>query len=440
MTAHAPHDTLAPVPAGEGVPVPRFGIEALNVHCGVARIPVPALFAGRGLDLARLDNVMMNNKSVALPCEDPVTHAVNAARPLLDRMTPAGREAIELLVTSTESGIDYSKSVASYVHEYLGLSRNCRVLEVKQACYGATAALQLAAAHIASGLSPGAKALVIGTDVSLVDEGAQYTEPAMGTGAAALVVGDDPRVLALDPGAFGTYSYETFDSARPGPTFDVADADRSLFAYLDCLSGSFGAYAERVEGADFATTFDHLAMHTPFAGLVRAAHRKMLRECAGVRSPEAVEEDFARRVAPALAYPREVGNLCSGSLYLALAGLLETARPRPGTRVGLFSYGSGCASEFYSGVVDARAQQEVAALGIGRSLAARSELTFDEYTELLGETRSCLVPERERRIDVDRYVPLLDSFTKERELLLHTGIDGFHRTYTWHSADRPAGR
>src|SRR5579859_153337 len=110
------------------------GIEALNVYAGVALIAVEALFEGRGLDPGRLANLMMTEKSVGLPCEDPVTNAVNAARPVLDRLSAADRERIEALVTSTESGVDLSKSVASYVHEYLGLPRRCRLVEVKQAC------------------------------------------------------------------------------------------------------------------------------------------------------------------------------------------------------------------------------------------------------------------------------------------------------------------
>src|SRR5579859_2331287 len=192
-----------------------YGIEALNVYAGLAAIPVPELFAGRGLDEARLANLMMHERSIALPFEDPVTNAVNAARPLLDALAPGQRDAIELLVTSTESGIDFSKSVASYAHEHLGLPRTCRILEVKQACYAATGALQLAAGYLASGISPGAKALVIATDVALVDARAGYAEPATGHGAAAVLLGDRPTVLRLDLGAFGLHGYETPDSARP---------------------------------------------------------------------------------------------------------------------------------------------------------------------------------------------------------------------------------
>ena len=412
---------------------PRVGIEALNAYCGVASIPVPALFAGRGLDPARIDNLMMRERSVGLPCEDPVSNAVNAARPLLDAL-PAGELArVELLVTSTESGIDYSKSVASYVHEYLGLSRNCRLVEVKQACYAATAATQLAAGYLASAASPGAKALVIATDVSLVDERAEYAEPAMGHGAVALLLSAQPRVLTLDLGAFGAYSYETLDSARPAPTFDIADADRSLFTYLDCFSNSFRDYATRVEGADFATTFDYLAMHTPFGGMVRAAHRKLTREFARDRF-HAVDEDFQRRVAPALVYPTAVGNLCSGSVYLALASVIESADPAAvaaGARVGLYSYGSGCSSEFFSGLIDGESARALGELRIAKHLSARVELGFDEYAGLLDENKRCLVPERDRDAAAGLCRPILDRYPIERDLLVYTGTKAYHRQYEW---------
>ena len=407
-----------------------YGIDALNVYAGIARIGVPELFAGRGLDPDRLANLAMAERSVGLPFEDPVTNAVNAARPLLDALSTADRDSVELLVTSTESGVDLSKSVASYVHEYLGLSRTCRLLEVKQACYAATAAVQLATGYLASGAAPGAKALVIATDVALVDARAGYAEPATGHGAAAVLVGEDPRVLTIDPGAFGLYCYETLDSARPTPTFDIADVDRSLFAYLDCLANAFDDYAGRVTDADFARTFDRLAFHTPFAGLVRAAHRKMMR-AAGVSAAE-VDADFERRVQPSLRYPSRVGNLCSGSVYLALASLLDCDTGRApvddGARVGLYSYGSGCSAELFSGVVDAGSRAAVRAMGIGAHLDARRELTFGEYEDLLGDALAVLTPERDRTVDLDRWAGYLDG---ARNRLVHTGIKEYHRRYEW---------
>lgn len=406
------------------------GIEALNVHCGYAYATVPELFRGRGLDPGRIENLMMTRRSIGLPCEDPVTNAVNAALPIVAALSDEERAGIEVLVTSTESGVDLSKSVASYVHEYLGLSRNCRFFEVKQACYGATGAIQLAAGYLASGISPGAKALVIATDVAVVDEHAEYSEPAAGHGAAAVLIGDEGTILEFDLGAFGTYSYETLDSARPEPTFDIADVDRSLFAYLDCFSNSVADYRSKVDGADFMTTFDHLVMHTPFAGLVKAGHRKLLREH-GVRRPGEVAADFERRVAPSLVYPSVVGNLCSGSVYLALASLIDSAPLTEPVRVGLFSYGSGCSSEFFSGITGPDAKRALSTMGIGERLANRVEIDFDQYLAVLAVNKRCLVPVPDRDIDPAGYAPVLDRVPDRKEQLLFTGVREYHRQYAW---------
>ncbi|MFG2500673.1 hydroxymethylglutaryl-CoA synthase family protein [Streptomyces sp. NPDC048441] len=422
MNGTVTHDT-GPA-AGTG----RFGIEALDVYGGVACVSAQEVCTGRDLDPGRFGNLMMTRRSVGLPFEDPVTNAVNAARPLLDRLGCADR--VGTLITCTESGLDYSKSVASYVHDALGLGRNCRLLEAKQACYSATGALQLAAGYIASGVDPGAKVLIIATDVSLADAEAGYAEPATGNGAVALLVGDDPRVLTLDPGAFGTYGFEVLDTARPAPDVEIADVDQSLLAYLDCFKNSFAHYQSRVAGADFVSTFDHLAMHTPFAGMAKAGHRKLMRELAGAR-PQAIEADFERRLAPSLVYPSQVGNLFAGSLYLSLASLIDTVRPGEPLRVGLFSYGSGCASEFYSGVIDASSAAEVAASGIADSLAARAEVDFAAYDALVTENAGCLLPVRNRKVDLGRHTALLEQAAPRRPLLALTAVEDFHRRYEW---------
>lgn len=420
----------SPDSAAGAASAPRYGIEAINVYCGLAQIPVRALFQGRGLDLDRVGHLMMSARSIALPCEDPVTNAVNAALPIVSALRADQRDRIELLVTSSESGIDYSKSISSYVHEYLGLSRHCRILEVKQACYAATGALQLAAAYAASGVSPGAKALVIATDVSMVDARAGYAEPATGHGAAAMLISDRPRVMALDLGAFGIYGYETLDSARPGPDYDIADVDSSLFTYLDCLSHSFADYRAKVADVDLRTTFDQLAMHTPFAGLVKAAHRKLMREQAAAGAAE-IAADFEARLGPSLRYPSVVGNLCSGAIYLALCSVIDHAPGGQPARVGLFAYGSGCASEFFSGLIDAGSRQALAPMRIAARLEARVPISYDEYLDLLADNSRCLVPVPDRKIDVSAYERFLDADGERGRLLAFRGVERFHRKYEW---------
>jgi len=105
-----------------------------------------------------------------------------------------------------------------------------------------------------------------------------------------VLVSDARGILTIDPRRVGNYSFETLDYRAPDPTFDIATST-SRCAYLDCLKHAFLAYRDRVEGTDFAATFDFLVMHTPFAGLVKAGHRKMMREFAREAAAE-IEQDF----------------------------------------------------------------------------------------------------------------------------------------------------
>ncbi|MFD0395933.1 hydroxymethylglutaryl-CoA synthase [Streptomyces nogalater] len=147
-------------------------------------------------------------------------------------------------------------------------------------------------------------------------------------------------------------------------------------------------------------------------------------------APDAIEADFAARVSPSLVYPSRVGNLCSGSVYLALASLIDNAPYQGTARVGLFSYGSGCASEFFSGVIDEGSRAALAVMDIA-GLNARVPLDFAEYTELLAENSRCLVPVADRKIEVERYRRFLDARPGREPLLAYRGTEGYHRTYEW---------
>ncbi|GAA3452364.1 hydroxymethylglutaryl-CoA synthase family protein [Dactylosporangium matsuzakiense] len=406
------------------------GIEAINAYVGRASLGVPQLFEARGLDDRRSANLMMDRKSVNLPCEDPVTNAVNAARPLVQALTDEERDRIELIIVGTESGLDFGKPISTYIQHYLGLGRRCRSFEVKHACYGGTAALQSAAAIIGASPVPGARALVIAADSASVAARNTYWEPSQGAGAVAMLVGRDAEILALDPGANGYHSFEVMDTLRPRPDLEAGDSDLSLMSYMECLEHSFAAYRERVGAADLLDTFDHLVFHTPFAGMVKSAYRRLRRK-ERPAPPAQVEADFTARVAPCLTYATRVGNVYSASLYLALCSLIDEADITRPERLGLFSYGSGCASEFYSGVVTPAGKALLARQGIAAAIADRYPLSMPEY-ELISDLslhRMCGV--QDHKYDVSPYERVYDSHVAGRGLLVLDRVENFHRQYRW---------
>lgn len=414
------------------------GIEAMNVFGGTACLDVMKLAAHRGLDTARFENLLMKGKAVALPCEDPVTFAVNAAKPVIDAMSPEDRSRIELLITCTESGIDFGKSMSTYIHDQLGLDRHCRLFEIKQACYAATAGLQMALGFILSQASPGAKALVVATDISrfLVAEGGDalsedwsYAEPSSGAGAVALLVSDKPHVFEADVGANGYYGYEVMDTCRPVVDSEAGDADLSLLSYLDCCEQTFLEYQRRVEGADYRETFQYLSYHTPFGGMVKGAHRNMMRKLAKA-SPPQIEEDFRRRVLPGLDFCQQIGNVMGGTLFVSLASTICNGDFSTPKRIGCFSYGSGCCSEFFSGVVTADGARRMKGMNIAANLDRRHGLSIEEYEDLLHRGREVRFGTRNVRLDLDD-IPGLGETRRYGPRLVLSEIREFHRCYEW---------
>lgn len=404
----------------------RAGIEDLGVYAGRAFIDVNELASARGLEVQRMQNLLMREKTVSLPFEDAVSFAVNAAKPVVDRLTPDERGRIEQVIVASESGIDFGKPLSSYVHDYLGLSRNCRTFEIKHACYGGTAALQTALAFVHSEVSPGSKSLVITTDAARPIPHT-YAEPSQGAAAVALLIGDEPRVLEIEKGRSGCYGFEVMDSCRPTSEIETGDADLSLLTYLECIENSFKAYQKKVPEAQFAAFFDYLAFHTPFGGMVKGAHRTMMRKFERV-PPAAVEEDYRRRLEPSLRYCARVGNVYSGTIFLALAGVLESGTFDDGTkRIGLFSYGSGCCSEFYSGLTTPDSKRAARGAELTRQLDTRHRLTMNEYDRLLALQRNLPFGLRDGE-------PEGADFSRHVEgsglLVLHKVRD-YHREYRW---------
>lgn len=416
----------------------QVGIESLNVYGGSAKLNLKLLAKARQLDSNRFNNLLMKEKTVAMPYEDPVSYAVNAAKPIIDNLDDIGKQNIEMVITCTESGIDFGKSISTYIHKYLELSRNCRMFELKQACYSGTAGLQMAVNFVLSQTSPGAKVLVLATDLSrffvsqegkIENEDWSFAEPSGGSGAVAFLVSDIPKIFQIDVGCSGYYGFEVMDTCRPTPDFEAGDADLSLLSYLDCCENAYMEYQERVEGADYQTTFDYLCFHTPFGGMVKGTHKNMMRKFKKAK-PIAIENDFQNRVMPGLSYCQQVGNIMSASIFLSLASVIDNVEHVAPHRIGLFSYGSGCCSEFYSGIVTSEAKQILDKRAIQTQLAERYSLSMEEYDLLLHRNSQISFGVRDLSLDYHLFPTIWKQIEGTGRLVLKC-VKNFYREYEW---------
>jgi polyketide biosynthesis 3-hydroxy-3-methylglutaryl-CoA synthase-like enzyme PksG len=310
------------------------------------------------------------------------------------------------------------------------------LFEVKQACYSGVVGLQMATNFILSQTSPNAKALVITSDISrfaLDDPNAvqewAYSEPTSGAGAVAMLVSDKPNIFHLDHGAYGNHAFEVMDTCRPGPDTEAGDADLSLMAYLDCCTGAFKDYTRRVEATDFRDSFSYLCFHTPFGGMVKGAHRQLMRKLYKA-DPKDIDADFEKRLTPSLAYGKQMGNSAGGSVFVALAGTLDSIQLDQPVRIGLFSYGSGCCSEFFSGIITPEGQATLRKMKISEALKNRYQLSIDQYEALLSGNHTVRFGTRDIKLD-HQIIPDIWTQNKNGNWLVLDAIEGYHRKYIW---------
>ncbi|AKJ65330.1 hydroxymethylglutaryl-CoA synthase [Kiritimatiella glycovorans] len=350
----------------------NIGIDSISFYTAQYAFDLEKLAEARSVDPKKyLQGLGQERMSVAPPDEDAVTLGASAAHPL---RRDGKLDDIDLLLFATESGVDQSKAGGLFIHGLLDLPSRCRVLEVKQACYSATAALQLAAAHVRG--SPGRKALVIASDVARY-ELENPGEATQGCGAVAFTVAADPAVLALDPEA-GYHAEDVMDFWRPNYRREaLVDGKYSTRVYIDTMLHCWRDYAG--QSGRGLEDFERFCYHLPFSRMAEKAQVRLARALHAEADGKRIEEwlEGTRE------YARVTGNCYAASLYVALTSLLDApGKDLAQCRLGLFSYGSGCVGEWFSGVVQPGYRQALYTQQHRAMLANREPLTYRQYEDI----------------------------------------------------------
>ncbi|MDN5722364.1 MAG: hydroxymethylglutaryl-CoA synthase [Corynebacterium sp.] len=310
--------------------------------------------------------------------EDIVTMGAAAAKPLLERN---GIEGIRTLLFATESGVDQSKAAGISAAKLLGLPHSVRVVEMKQACYGGTAALQAAIGIVAR--SPQERVLIIASDNAryLLDSPG---EPTQGAGAVGMLVSADPELLEIEP-ANGISTTDVDDFWRPNDsTTAVVDGHLSVGAYLDAVSDAWADLQS--QGGPAIGDIDRVIYHQPYTKMAKKAQAR-LREVSGddistALNPGDEADGRDTGLETGSRYNRRLGNSYTASLYSCLASLIDHEDDLAGKRIGLFSYGSGCVSEFLTGVVQPGYLQRRNPERAATLLDTRVPVSIEEYRAL----------------------------------------------------------
>lgn len=194
----------------------------------------------------------------------------------------------------------------------------------------------------------------------------------------------------------------TYDFYKPQLSSEYPEVDGpvSVVTYVAALDAAYTVFREKVTKAakrahlNGHTTekpsdtplsledFDYAIFHSPYGKQAVKGHARMMfndflanskhPRFANIPEPEkllattpavslsdkniekvfvgASKASFATKTDPAMACSKRLGNMYTASLYGCLASLLSTVEPATllGKRVSLFSFGSGCASSFWT--------------------------------------------------------------------------------------------
>ncbi len=348
----------------------KVGIDTIAFYTSHYSLELACLAKERGIDPDKYSvGLGQHHMSVPPPDEDVVTMAANAAAEAIKSVDISD---IEMVLFATESGIDQSKAAGIYVHDLLGLPERCRVIELKQACYSATIALQLALPFLRQ--HPDKKVLLIASDIARYGLGTPG-ESSQGAGAVAMVLSANPRILAFDT-EYGVVTENVMDFWRPNYSDSAfVEGKYSSKLYLSMLEKSWQQY-QALSGRGFAD-HDFYCYHTPVPRLVEKAHQHL----AKINAQEKLsEEDMSAHIGLSMEYARKIGNSYTASLYIGLAALLDISTENlAGKRIGFYSYGSGCVAEYFSGTIQPSYREGLSTKYHQAMLAARVPLSYPEY-------------------------------------------------------------
>lgn len=374
-----------------------IGIDQINFYVPKFYVDMAKLAEARNVDPNKfLIGIGQTQMAVSPVNQDIVSMGANAAK---DIITEDDKKKIGMVIVATESAIDSAKAAAVQIHNLLGIQPFARCFEMKEACYAATPAIQLAKDYLNN--RPDEKVLVIASDTARygLNSGG---EPTQGAGAVAMMISHNPSILALNDDAVA-YTEDVYDFWRPtGHKYPLVDGALSKDAYIRSFQQSWNEYAKRYNKslADFAS----LCFHVPFTKMGQKALASIIDD-----ADETTQERLKSGYEDAVDYNRYVGNIYTGSLYLSLISLLENRDLSSGDTIGLFSYGSGSVGEFFSGTLVDGYEQHLAKDAHRDLLNQRKELSVEDYETFFKRFDDLQFDSNEEQVEEDQHIFYLED-------------------------------
>lgn len=419
----------------------KVGIDSITFDVPKLHLPIKTLAENRNIEPDKLiKGLGLHKMTFPDVHQDVVTFAANAVFKLMQQESLNPNDIARIYV-GTESGIDSSKPVASYISALLeqqygeGSFRYCDTLDMTFACIGAVDALHNTLDFIR--LNPTKKAIVVASDNAKYDLAStgEYTQ---GAGAIAMLISSNPRVLSFS-NEVGVSSQGVFDFFKPrryttkneilnttdNPewfgilenevTFykeqPVFDGQYSNQCYINRTTEAYSHYKEIThQNGVLFNNWENILMHLPYCFQARRTFVEIYanelnneeeRDTKTLSKSAEYLEFVNQKIFPSEIASGQVGNMYTGSIFLGLLSTLcfhyQNETHLQGKKFGFIAYGSGSKSKVFEAEVENGWQSVIEKVQLFETLSESHEIDFGTYIALHKKERkeSVLQPKNE---------------------------------------------
>ncbi len=393
----------------------KYGIDALTLYVPKLALALQADWAQARASIFAQGNpellcqkvekgIGITHMSIPDYHEDSATMAAMAIKNLMEE-NEIKPSQIGYLAVATETGLDHSKNMGTYImgmlEAYFEESfSHVGSAEYKFACIGSTYALESSLALLESKRLSAPYAIVVCSDIAKyqLESSAEYTQ---GAGAIALLLSENPRLVEIDAGPMGTHSVNAADFYRPlNKEVPVVDGKHSMQIYEQC---TFEAYQNLLAHRKQTTRdfdllngpIDYCLFHLPFPKMAKHAATFLLKnkelptseERKAYSQTEEFQNFLNRKINPSLELAPYIGNIYTGSLYLSLLSLLSSSENCVNKKALFFAYGSGASAKVFSGTIKSNLP-----LKTKEKLLQRRFLSLTEYEDRHKQLNDQFIP------------------------------------------------
>lgn len=421
----------------------KVGIDSIAFDIPKLHLPIKTLAENRNIEPDKLTKGLgIQKMSFPDVYQDVVTFGANAVYKLIKQENLNPKDIARIYV-GTESGVDASKPIASYITSLLeqklgaGSFNYCDTLDVTFACIGAIDALQNTLDFIR--LNPDKKAIVVATDNAKYDLNStgEYTQ---GAGAIAMLITANPRVLSFSK-EVGISAQGVFDFFKPrrystkneilntndNPEWfgileneiafykeqPVFDGQYSNQCYINRTTEAYLHYKEITnQTSALYQNWENILMHLPYCFQARrtfveiyAKENNLTDDIKVIAKSTDYLEFVTKTIFPSEIASGQVGNMYTGSIFLGMLSTLyfhlQNDTELVGKKMGVIAYGSGSKSKVFEAEVASDWKSIIAKTNLFEILDNSTEIDFRTYNELHKKERKqeVLAPKNEFILD-----------------------------------------